>query len=66
MKKNQNLDFNHLTVPQVARILGVSSSVVYRLIKSGKITFTQHGRAIRISIQAVYDYYCRSHHPRTS
>lgn len=64
MKKNNTVNFNHLTVNQVARILGVSSSVVYRLLKSGKMAYCQHGRTIRISIQDVYDYYRHSHHPR--
>ena len=63
---NNSVSFNHLTVSQVARILGVSDSVVYRLLKAGKMAYSQHGRAIRISVQSVYDYYRRSHHPRKS
>lgn len=62
MKKNNTVNFNQLTVSQVARMLQVSRGVVYRLLKSGKMAYSQHGRAIRISIQDLYNYYCRSLH----
>ena len=45
-----------LDVHEVARILSLSESATYRLIKSGTIKTTRIGRAIRVSVAQLNTY----------
>ena len=40
---------DYLTIPQVAKLLGISRIAVYRQVKSGKIKATRFGRNYAIS-----------------
>ena len=48
-----------LTVAEVARILSVSTSLVYRLIQSGELPAIQLGRAIRVRPAELEQYLAR-------
>lgn len=43
-------------VPDVVRLLGLSRSVVYELIRSGRLRSVKEGRARRITAAAIRDY----------
>lgn len=43
-------------IPEVAQLLNLSRSVVYELIKAGRLRAVSEGRARRISAAAIADY----------
>lgn len=45
-----------IKVKEVAKMLYLSRSMVYRLIQQGKIPAARFGRAVRVPIQAVHEF----------
>jgi len=45
-----------LTVREVARLLAVSTPIVYRLCAGGTLAHVRVGNSIRIAPQALFDY----------
>ena len=45
------------TVPEVAEAFGVCKQTVYRLIASGELESVHVGRAVRVTRQAMVDYF---------
>ena len=53
-----------MTVNEAALFLGISTSLVYDLLHTGKIPYLRYGRAIRISLRDLYDFNSRCYHRR--
>jgi len=49
-------DLQLYEVPDVMRMLRLSRTVVYELIRSGRLRSVKQGRARRISATAIHDY----------
>ena len=55
----KNID--RLTVTDVSRILGISHSAVYAILRRGEMSHYRFGRAIRIRAQELSEYMARNH-----